>query len=252
MIAITGNVRVWLATGHTDMRRGFPSLARLVQESLNRDPHIGDLYVFRERRGDLIRIIWHDGQGACLFTKRLERGRFLWPSLPDGVVTISVAQLSYLLSGIDWRMPQMRRELNKLPIEGTISYVLGKPQHQPHVLHRRARRTLAEIVEPRDDDTALGGLHSYRTTSGMPQAQVLADILLHLFNHQTHYRGQAHACLSILTGDEPPSLDLLAFQRGSAAPSLESFIWWISTHRLCNPHIWAKCAATWTVRLHTP
>ena len=106
MIAIPGNVRVWLATGHTDMRRGFPSLARLVEEGLKRDPHIGDLYVFRGRRGDLIKIIWHDGQGACLFTKRLERGRFLWPSLADGVVTISVAQLSYLLSGIDWRMPQ--------------------------------------------------------------------------------------------------------------------------------------------------
>lgn len=65
-----------------------------------------NIYVFRGRRGDLIKIIWHDGQGACLFTKRLERGRFLWPSLADGVVTISVAQLSYLLSGIDWRMPQ--------------------------------------------------------------------------------------------------------------------------------------------------
>jgi transposase len=90
----------------TDMRRGFPSLARLVQESLKRDPHAGDLYVFRGRRGDLIKIIWHDGQGACLFTKRSERGRFLWPSLADGVVTVSVAQLSYLLSGIDWRMPQ--------------------------------------------------------------------------------------------------------------------------------------------------
>lgn len=66
MIAIPGNVRVWLATGHTDMRRGFPSLARLVQETLKRDPHAGDLYVFRGRRGDLIKIIWHDGQGACL------------------------------------------------------------------------------------------------------------------------------------------------------------------------------------------
>jgi transposase len=106
MIAIPGNVRVWLATGHTDMRRGFPSLARLVQESLKRDPHAGDLYVFRGRRGDLIKLIWHDGQGACLFTKRLERGRFVWPSLADGVVAISVAQLSYPLSGIDWRMPQ--------------------------------------------------------------------------------------------------------------------------------------------------
>jgi transposase len=100
MIAIPSNVRVWLATGHTDMRRGFPSLALLVQESLKRDPHAGDLYVFRGRRGDLLKIIWHDGQGACLFTKRLERGHFLWPSMAGGVLTISVAQLSYLLSGI--------------------------------------------------------------------------------------------------------------------------------------------------------
>ena len=106
MIAIPSNVRVWLATGHTDMRRGFPSLALLVQESLKRDPHAGDLYVFRGRRGDLLKIIWHDGRGSCLFTKRLERGHFLWPSMADGVVTISIAQLSYLLSGIDWRMPQ--------------------------------------------------------------------------------------------------------------------------------------------------
>jgi len=74
------------------------------------------------------------------------------------------------------------------------------------------------------DETALRGLYSYRTTSGMPQSQVLADILLHLFNHQTHHRGQAHACLSILTGGEPPSLDLLAFQRGGAAPNLEKLI----------------------------
>jgi transposase len=56
--------------------------------------------------GDLLKVIWHDGQGACLFTKRLERGRFLWPSVADGAVTISAAQLGYLLSGIDWRNPQ--------------------------------------------------------------------------------------------------------------------------------------------------
>ena len=74
------------------------------------------------------------------------------------------------------------------------------------------------------DETALSSLFSYRTTSGMPQSQVLADILLHLFNHQTHHRGQAHACLSILTGGEPPSLDLLAFQRGGPAPDLGKLI----------------------------
>jgi uncharacterized damage-inducible protein DinB len=74
------------------------------------------------------------------------------------------------------------------------------------------------------DDTALSNLHSYRTTSGMPHSQILADILLHLFNHQTHHRGQAHACLSILTGAEPPSLDLLVFQRRGPPPDLEAMI----------------------------
>ena len=66
MIPVPSGVRVWLATGHTDMRRGFPGLALLVQETLKRDPHGGHLFVFRGRRGDLIKIIWHDGQGACL------------------------------------------------------------------------------------------------------------------------------------------------------------------------------------------
>ena len=92
--------------GHTDMRKGFASLSLQVQEVLRRDPLNGHLFCFRGRRGNLLKVIWHDGQGACLFTKRLERGRFLWPSQADGVVTISPAQLSYLLSGIDWKHPQ--------------------------------------------------------------------------------------------------------------------------------------------------
>ena len=88
------------------MRKGFPSLALQVQEVLKRDPLSGHLFVFRGRKGDLLKVIWHDGQGACLFTKRLERGRFVWPPVSNGAVTISTAQLAYLLSGIDWRNPQ--------------------------------------------------------------------------------------------------------------------------------------------------
>jgi transposase len=88
------------------MRRGFPGLALLVQEMLKTDPHSGHLFVFRGKRGDLVKIIWHDGQGACLFSKRLERGRFIWPKLENGAVTISPAQLGYMLEGIDWRAPQ--------------------------------------------------------------------------------------------------------------------------------------------------
>jgi transposase len=106
MMPMPTSVRVWLATGPTDMRKGFGGLALIVQETLKRDPHCGHLFVFRGRRGDLIKCLWHDGQGMCLFSKRLERGRFLWPSTADGAVTISTAQLGYLLSGIDWRMPR--------------------------------------------------------------------------------------------------------------------------------------------------
>jgi transposase len=106
MIPIPVGVRVWLATGHTDMRKGFDGLALIVQETLQRDPHSGHLFVFRGRRGDLIKCLWHDGQGMCLYSKRLEQGRFLWPSAADGTVTISTAQLGYLIEGIDWRMPQ--------------------------------------------------------------------------------------------------------------------------------------------------
>lgn len=101
MIPVPSGARVWLASGHTDMRKGFDGLALLVQETLRRDPHCGHLFVFRGKRGDLIKILWHDGQGLCLFSKRLERGRFLWPSAADGTVRITPAQLAYLLEGIE-------------------------------------------------------------------------------------------------------------------------------------------------------
>jgi len=106
MMLPPGSVRVWLATGATDMRRGMNGLALQVQQALQRDPHAGDIYVFRGRRGDLLKILWHDGLGMSLYAKRLERGRFIWPSPADGVVSISIAQLGYMLEGIDWRHPQ--------------------------------------------------------------------------------------------------------------------------------------------------
>ena len=107
MIPVPSNSRVWLAVGRTDMRRGMNGLALQVQEALNRDPHAGDLFVFRGRRGDMIKIIWHDGLGMSLYAKRLEKGRFIWPSPADGVVAISSAQLAYMLDGIDWRNPRL-------------------------------------------------------------------------------------------------------------------------------------------------
>ena len=106
MIPVPSGVRVWLAAGHTDMRRGMNSLALQVQQTLGRDPFAGDLYVFRGRRGDLLKIVWHDGIGMSLYAKKLERGRFIWPSPVDGSVGISGSQLAYMLDGIDWRNPQ--------------------------------------------------------------------------------------------------------------------------------------------------
>ncbi len=105
MIPVPSGVRVWLATGITDMRRGMNGLTLQVQEAMGRDPYAGDLFVFRGRRGNLIKVLWHDGLGTSLHAKRLERGRFIWPSPADGVVPISSAQLGYLLEGIDWRNP---------------------------------------------------------------------------------------------------------------------------------------------------
>ena len=102
---IPSGTRVWLAAGATDMRRGFDGLAAIVQERLGADPFGGHVFIFRGRRGDLVKMLWWDGDGLCLFAKRLERGRFIWPQATDGAIHLSAAQLSMLLEGIDWRRP---------------------------------------------------------------------------------------------------------------------------------------------------
>ena len=120
MIPVPANTRVWLAAGVTDMRKGFAALAAQAEAVLKQDPFAGHLFVFRGRRGDLVKIIWWDGQGACMFVKRLERGRFVWPSVKEGKIALTPAQLAMLLEGEedqktirgivfptqDWRSPQ--------------------------------------------------------------------------------------------------------------------------------------------------
>jgi transposase len=105
MIAPPAGVRIWLAAGVTDMRCGFDGLAARVQTVLEADPFSGHLFVFRGRRGDRIKVLWWDGDGLCLFAKRLERGRFVWPQAGSGRIALTPAQLSMLLEGIDWRAP---------------------------------------------------------------------------------------------------------------------------------------------------
>ena len=105
MLTLDADHRVWLVAGVTDMRKGFDGLAALVQTQLAEDPFSGQLFVFRGRRGDRVKLLWWDGDGLCLFAKRLERGRFVWPRAQSGTVSLSAAQLSMLLEGIDWRRP---------------------------------------------------------------------------------------------------------------------------------------------------
>ena len=97
MITLPSGVRVWLACGHTDMRKGMDGLAMLAQQVLEEDPFSGALFAFRGKRGGLIKILWFDGQGMCLFSKRLEKGHFLWPTTNTGRVSLTPAQVSMLL-----------------------------------------------------------------------------------------------------------------------------------------------------------
>lgn len=105
-MGLPAGTRVWLAAGVTDMRRGFDGLAAIVQDKLQEDPFGGHVFVFRGRRGDRIKVLWWSGDGMCLFAKRLEDGRFVWPTAESGAVHLTPAQLSMLLEGIDWRRPR--------------------------------------------------------------------------------------------------------------------------------------------------
>src|SRR6266853_1126378 len=106
LVAPPANTQIWIAAGVTDLRRGFTGLSALVQIKLEQSPLSGHVFVFRGRRGDLIKVLWFDGDGLCLFSKRLERGRFIWPQATSGTVALTRAQLSMLLEGIDWRRPE--------------------------------------------------------------------------------------------------------------------------------------------------
>ncbi len=116
MTLLPAGVKVHLAFGCTDMRKGIDGLAMLVQGMLRQDPFSGHLFLFRGRKANLIKIVFWDeivfwdGTGLCLFTKRLEQGRFQWPATCEtgGTVMLSSSQLSMLIEGIDWRAPERR------------------------------------------------------------------------------------------------------------------------------------------------
>jgi transposase len=113
MLSIPAGVRIWLVAGLTDMRRGLDGLSALVQTQLSKDVLSGQMFIFRGRRGDRVKILWADPEGMCLFYRRLNRGKFTWTHASDGVVLLTPAQLSALLEGIDWR-----RVHRRVPTEG--------------------------------------------------------------------------------------------------------------------------------------
>ena len=106
MISLPGGTQIWLAAGVTDMRRGMHGLAATVQTVLVENLYAGHVFIFRGRRGDLVKLLWWSGDGLCLFAKKLERGKFVWPLATSGTVCLTQAQLSMLLEGINW----VRRE----------------------------------------------------------------------------------------------------------------------------------------------
>src|ERR1700720_3457773 len=106
MIGLAAGTQIWIVAGVTDMRRGFTGLSGMGQTALKENPFSGQVFVFRGKRGDLVKLLWWDGDGLCLFAKRLERGRFIWPQAEQGAAVLTPAQLSMLLEGIDWRMPR--------------------------------------------------------------------------------------------------------------------------------------------------
>ena len=105
MITLSHDLQVWLCAGYTDMCKGFDGLAAMAQYVLKKDPFSGHVFVFRGRRGDRIKLLWWDGQGLCLYYKRLEQGRFVWPSAHSGAVHLTQSELALLLEGLDWRPP---------------------------------------------------------------------------------------------------------------------------------------------------
>jgi transposase len=109
VIGPSGNIRVLVATKPVDFRKGAEGLAAVVRDSMRTDPFSGVVYVFRAKRADRVKLIFWDGSGVVLVAKRLENGHFHWPTVRDGVMRLSVAQLQALLEGLDWRRVHQAR-----------------------------------------------------------------------------------------------------------------------------------------------
>lgn len=103
MLQVASGTRVFLACRPVDMRMGAPGLCAAVGKLLQEDPFSGSLFLFRSRRGNYLKMVYYDGSGICVFAKKMERQRFVWPRTLEAKAPLSAGQLSLLVEGIDWR-----------------------------------------------------------------------------------------------------------------------------------------------------
>lgn len=108
MMLPLSNGRVFLALGSTDMRKAINGLSIMVEQHLSRDPFSGDLFVFCNRRRNMIKILYWDKNGFCLWHKRLEEHKFQWPQSAEEVVMIGPRELEWLLTGLDYTSAHQR------------------------------------------------------------------------------------------------------------------------------------------------
>jgi transposase len=113
MISLPSGTRIWLVAGVTDMRKSFNGLSELVQHALDENPYSGHVFIFRGRKGDMVKVLWADPDGMNLYIKRLEEGHFVWPVARDGKIALTRSQVTLLLDRLDWRQPKTPR-LNTL------------------------------------------------------------------------------------------------------------------------------------------
>ncbi|ECC9721828.1 IS66 family insertion sequence element accessory protein TnpB [Salmonella enterica] len=106
MMSLPSGTKIWLVAGVTDMRKSFNGLGEQIQTVLNENPHSGHLFIFRGRRGDMVKVLWADTDGLCMFVKRLEDGQFIWPVVRNGKISVTRSQLAMLLDKLDWRQPK--------------------------------------------------------------------------------------------------------------------------------------------------
>ena len=114
MLSFPPAVRIWLGTAPVDLRKSFDGLAEQVRHYLHNDPLSGHVFVFRNKRGDRVKLLYWDEDGYVLVYKRLEEGTFAWPAAAgQASVTLRAAELAMLLDGIDWATARRRRRYHR-------------------------------------------------------------------------------------------------------------------------------------------